>query len=78
MTWRSIKDDPPPKDGTRILVFTSGEILCVEWANYYLWGNRKHMSWCVPHSYQDEQDGCYDIDEFTHWQSLPPPPEDKP
>ena len=33
MTWRSIKDDPPPKDGTAILLLVEGKAIQAAWCN---------------------------------------------
>ena len=87
MTWRSIADDPPPKDGTP---FVAG-VYVRHWnvardgcrLGYRLeW--EEHLVWC-----NDEtgaiDDNCnqgWELEDYEYWcavpRPLPPPPEDTP
>lgn len=77
MTWRSIADDPPPKDGAPVLVFYLGE-------------QSSKRTWSFNRGPQFiriaklRSDGVWQLDmgghyrsDITWWMPLPPPPEDK-
>ena len=65
MKWQPIKT--APKDGTPILVWDGYNITSAKWEVDYDW-----WEICVP------SDGYVDSNciEPTHWQPLPPPPEE--
>ena len=78
-----------PKDGTPILVYEKpGEyaeegdtgIYLVQWRAFIIHypGCHPIEAWCVPGSDQDEQGGCFTIDNPTHWMPLPKPPKETP
>lgn len=69
MTWRSIKDDPPPKDGTIIVALKYGkshngytlifwDMWESEWAGYTAEDEKRLVKF-----------------QPTHWMQLPEPPD---
>ncbi len=63
MTWRNIKDDPPPMDGQGILAW------CAGWnCHIVMWCD--NGAWYTP----VEISGRMHCPQPTHWMPLPPPP----
>lgn len=71
MTWRSIKDDPPPMDGA------------LHVRGLWVTSNRTGAKWWEAISGHVDDDGDfvdYDenapwrVDDYTHWMPLPEPP----
>jgi len=67
MTWRSIKDDPPPKDGTSVLSYPHYRI--IHWQTDYCY---PEPGWAFD---WDESIECWmTTKKQTHWMPLPEPP----
>jgi hypothetical protein len=96
MNWADIKEpwidvnvQPPPKDGTEILVVHDDNynndnddhrgIAIVAWLNDYVGFKRngEDYGWCEPNSWQDEQGGYQRYNNVTHWMPKPPLPQKK-
>ena len=74
--WISVEDRLPPKDGTKILVFTvHGEIELSEW---YVITHPRYEP--VEYDLYRRIDDCvnegWNSNFPTHWMSLPEPPND--
>lgn len=75
MKWKPI--ETAPKDGTQILVYSKNDgVVWVSWdtEEIYYPDCNPEKCWAVPGSHQDEQGGCYRIDDATHWVPVPKPP----
>ncbi len=67
--WRNINS--APKDGSNILLWDGHEVEKAAWRRPHS-GGRK--GWCLPDSDQDEQGGCAEVWNPTHWMPIPKPP----
>jgi len=67
--WRDVKTDPPPRDGTRIVVWIdeSSEAMVAFWGKHY-WLDEE---WWIA---TDEMNAV-DPEYVTRWLTLPPAPE---
>lgn len=70
--WRDVKTDPPPRDGTRIVVWIdeSSEAMVAFWGKHD-WLNEE---WWIA---TDEMNAV-NPEYVTRWMPLPPAPEPKP
>ncbi len=67
MEWRDIEKDPPPKDGTEILVYTKTNSVAV--VRY------EHLVEYINGRLTRERSGWQYREDFTHWMLLPTPPK---
>lgn len=78
MKWRRVKDEPPPKDGTSILIYVpppdsryAADIAVAHWEPYP-W-HHKAGAWVSTYG-ESGHDEWYD-GAPTHWMPRPAPPE---
>lgn len=74
--WFDAKVNPPPKDGTRILICQRSKIGIASWGNWTdAHGNDWELTecWCI----YDSEDAYYSHlvydKDITHWMPLPEP-----